>query len=236
MANRSLNKKITYIIVLLMVVIVLTNALWFVSFSQINNSYNTIKNKYNQSVTTYNKTINNLTKIITTYQKDLNTTIKLLNISTKLLKIYNATLTIETAEYNLTKAKLNIAMALLTLNSIDEFKIANSSMQDAINLTLSSTQNSSLKSYYLIAASKDVNTSILILNQLETNGKILNLSRYYLNNISNALSLANSVNSIIIKLINGGSPSYTDIATLTNAQTYFPIYLAYAEKILLNNY
>ncbi|AFZ70823.1 hypothetical protein Calag_1101 [Caldisphaera lagunensis DSM 15908] len=214
-----MEKNAKYIIIALVLALILTNVLWVISYTQMNASLNKYKHDLNQSLIT----LNNASKAIAYYQKTLNATEKLLNITTSLLSIYNKTLTLQVIQNKL----------IIYNNSMIEYKIAQTSFSVAVNLTLNSIQNPS--KYNLTLASYYINITYQSLNQIKYNGMILGLPNNFTSNISNALSVVNSVNRIINNLSNGGKPTIGDITTLNNALTLYNYYLLSSEYIMIKN-
>jgi len=209
------DKKSRYIVIALIVAIVISNSLWYVSFSEMSSSYKMYKQKFEKSVKLLNSTSNTLLL----YQKELNETAKILNVTGLLLKAYNKTLRLEILE-----------------NSIAEFKSSNTSFYNAVNLTLRAIEaNTTERAYYLTIAKNEINSSISTLAQLTNNGKALNLPKTYRGNISKALYLAGSVEQVINNLLTKNKPSLNDIATLDKAKTLFNYYITISEIIMLKN-
>ncbi|WP_292318993.1 hypothetical protein [Caldisphaera sp.] len=215
-----MERKSRYLITILAIGLILTNALWVVSYYQINNSLNKYKENLNQSLAT----LNNASKVINYYQTELNATKKLLNVTTTLLSLYNKTLIIEIA-----KDKLS-----LLNNSLTEYKIAKYSFSSAINLTLGAIQNQTGK-YNLTLAKTYINITYLALNQILFNGNLMNLPSNFTSNITHAISLVNSVSNIINNLSNGGKPTVGDVTTLNNALILYNYYLLSSEYVMIKN-
>ncbi len=214
-----MEKNTKYALILLALALIVTNVLWVFSYTQMNSSLNKYKHDLNQSL----NALNNASNIISYYQKTLNATKKLLNVTTSLISIYNKTLTLQIMENKL----------LIYNNSIVEYKIAQTSFAAAVNLTLNSIQNPS--KYNLTLANYYINITYQALNQIKYNGMTLGLSNNFTSNISNALSIVNSVSQIINNLSNGGKPTVGDITTLNNALTLYNYYLLSSEYVMIKN-